>query len=283
MRLIHHRLQIAAGLDSQILFLECHHPSARLTAPPLYCLPLGTEGLDNLLSDIDDENRYLGQVKKLGSLFTRFRPECNEPEFTVKRRHPAGDVPGSRTYQDDTVRPAPRDEDSVVRDTVSVDAHELFSQLITVAYLGKRESSRGLLCSLQEVAEGTIRVWRDWLSRHCEYRSFSDDSTVVIHHSDNNSSNGKSRCDSVTETCDPAKDPRVLWINTRGEDVGIKFKVKRQKQRTTNMPLLYSSDVEIAVSYVVEFEGTTCDSGRAYPVIPANMMQRSSSALRICF
>jgi hypothetical protein len=53
----------------------------------------------------------------------------------------------------------------------------------------------------------------------------------------------------------PTKDPQVLWINTRGEDVGIKFKVKRQQQRATNLPLMYSSDIELAVSYVIEFEG----------------------------
>jgi len=257
LRLIHHRLQIAARLDGHILFLECHHPSARLTAPPLYCTPIGTEGLDSLLSDINDKNLYLGQVQKLGSLFTTFRPECNEPELKVKQRHPAGDVPGSRTYQDTTVRSATVTEDNVVRDTVSVDAHELFSQLITVAYLGRREPIRGLLCSLQEVAEGTIRVWRDWLSKHCESRSFTDDSTVIVHRGSESSDTAKERSDSTTDTFDPTKDPQVLWINTRGEDVGIKFKVKRRKQQASSVPLLYSSDVELSVSYVVEFQGKT--------------------------
>lgn len=214
--------------------------------------------MDSLLLDTKDEDHYVGQVKRLGNLFTRCRPESNEPEFRVKQRHPAGDVPGSRTYQDTTIRPATRDEDNVVRDTVSVDAHELFSQLTTVAYLGRRESTRGLLCSLQEVAEGTIRVWRDWLSRHCESRSFTDHSTIVINHGNESADKLKARSDSVAEACDPTKDPQVLWINTRGEDVGIKFKVKRQKQRATNLPLLYSSDIEIAVSYVIEFEGKDC-------------------------
>lgn len=37
--------------------------------------------------------------------------------------------------------------------------------------------------------------------------------------------------------------------------MGIKFKVKRQQQRATNLPLMYSSDIEIAVSYEIEFEG----------------------------
>lgn len=224
----------------------------------MFCSALGTDGLDNLLADIEGGKRHVGQVKKLGSLYTRFRPERNEPEYKVSRRHPAGDVPGSRTWQDATVRPATRDEDNVVRDIISLDAHELFSQLITVAYLGKRESTRGLLCSLQEVAEGTIRVWRDWLSRNCESRSFTDDSMVVIHHGESsrdNASNGRERLDSVTDICDPTGDPQVLWINTKGEDVGVKIKVKRQRQRTTNLPLMYTSDVELSVSYVIEFEG----------------------------
>ncbi|KAL1582847.1 hypothetical protein WHR41_08645 [Cladosporium halotolerans] len=257
LRLIHGRLQIAAGLDGHLLYLECHHPSARLTAPPMFCSTLGTPGLDSLLSDINDPDRYLGQVQKMGSLYSRFKPERNEPELKVARRHPAGDVPGSRTWQDTTIRPAIRDEDNVVRDTITVDAHELFSQLVTVAYLAKRETTRGLLCSLQEVAEGTIRVWRDWLTRNCESRSFTDQSTVVIHHGESKSagaSKDKKRIDSVVDGGDPTKDPRVLWINTQGEHVGIKLKVTKQKQRATNLPLLYSSDVELSVTYAVEFE-----------------------------
>lgn len=219
----------------------------------MYCTPLATEGLDSLLLEIKDEKQYVGQVKKFGSLFTKFRPEGNEPE-RVKQRHPAGDVPGSRTWSDTTERLTNHDKDNVVRDTVNVDAHELFSQLTTVAYLGRRESTRGLLCSLQEVAEGTIRVWRDWLSRHCESRSFTDNSTVVIHHDSESVEQQKARAGGVISTC-PTKDSQVLWINTRGEDVGIKFKVKRQQQRATNLPLMYSSDIELAVSFEIEFEG----------------------------
>jgi len=148
----------------------------------------------------------------------------------------------------------PLDEDEVVRDIVTVDAHDLFSQLMTVAYLGKREWTKGLLFSLQEVADGTIRVWRDWLSKHCESRSFSDHSTVTIQQSPAEMSS-KARSDSVTSVSDPSRDSKVLWVNTRGNDVGVKFRVKRQKQIATNMPLLFSSDVEVSVSYVVEFEG----------------------------
>lgn len=288
LRLIHNRLQIAAGLDGHVLYLECHHPSERLTASPLFCSLLGTDGLDSFLSDVNDKNCYAGQIKKLGSLYSRFRPERNEPEFKVARRHPAGDVPGSRTWQDTTVRPAKRDMDNIVRDTITVEAHELFSQLITVAYLGRQESTRGLLCSLQEVAEGTVRVWRDWLSRHCESRSFSDESTIAIHYSesgDESSETDKGRSDSAIDICDPTKDPQVLWINTRGEDVGVKLKVKKKKQ-TTNVPLLYSSDIETSVSYAIEFEGK--DHTPLYMTgfcLSADTVcvQRSTFALLICF
>jgi hypothetical protein len=76
----------------------------------------------------------------------------------------------------------------------------------------------------------------------------------VIHHDSESADRQKARADSVISTC-PTKDSQVLWINTRGEDVGIKFKVKRQQQRATNLPLMYSSDIEIAVSYEIEFEG----------------------------
>jgi len=188
-------------------------------------------------------------------MYSRFRPQKHEPDFRVSVRHPAGDIPGSRTYRDPNAQIPPLEPDEVVRDIITVDAHDLFSQLMTVAYLGKREWTKGLLFSLQEVAEGTIRVWRDWLSKHCESRSFSDQSTVVIHENASEPS-GTAGSDSVPGANDPSQNPRVLWVNTRGQDVGVKFKVKRRKQRMTNMPLLFTSDVEVSVSYDVEFEGT---------------------------
>lgn len=57
---------------------------------------------------------------------------------------------------------------------------------------------------------------------------------------------------------DPRKDGSILWVNTRDDNVGIKFKVKEKKwRRTTAMPILFESDVEVAVSYEVEFEGSS--------------------------
>ena len=93
----------------------------------------------------------------------------------------------------------------------------------------------------------------------------------MIHHASENDGEQKARSDSVISTCDPTKDSQVLWINTRGEDVGIKFKVKRQKQRATNLPLMYSSDIELAVSYVIEFEGENQNVDSTCLLASANM------------
>ena len=147
--------------------------------------------------------------------------------------------------------------EEIVTESVTVDAHDLFSQLTTQAYLGKRESTRGFLFSIQEVSEGTIRVWRDWLARQCESKKWTDGDTVIVHHDTPvvpAVGKGKGRSDSVTGYEDPTKDPRILWVNTRDDNVGIRFRVLERTWKR-DRPLLYSSDVEVAVSYQVEFEG----------------------------
>ena len=225
----------------------------------MFCTSLGTDGLEELSISISDDDSYVGQVKRVGALYSRFRPQHKEPEmkFFSPRRIP-GDIPGSRTYTANSSTATPHDPNDVVSETVTVDAHDLFSQLTTLVYLGKHEFTCGLLFSIQEVSEGTIRVWRDWLSKQCERKSWTDGEPIVVLHdtpsSPTGNGKGKSRADSVTGYADPSKDPGILWINTRDDNVGIKFRVKERKWRR-NAPLLYSNDVEVAVSYRIEFEG----------------------------
>lgn len=184
-----------------------------------------------------------------------------EPDWiSLRRPHPAGDVPGSRTYVNpETAAAAAMSSNptTAVTRTVTVDSHELFSQLSTVGYLGKREPVRGLLGSIQEVCDGTIRVWRDWLSKQCQSKRWTDGEQIVIHHDvpgEPSGPEGKARSGSFT-TVRPQKDTSILWVNnTKGDQVGLKMKVKEQKwQRET--PVLFSSDVEVPVSYLVELEG----------------------------
>lgn len=243
-------------MDGHTLYLECHPPSGRLTASKVPCAILGTGGLDEILSETDPADAAFEKLKHINGLYSRFRPHRIESEVPITYRHPAGDVPGSRTYRDADTTIEVRDANDVVSNVVTVDAHDLFSQLTALTYLGKREPSRGLLFSIQEVSEGTIRVWRHWLSRQCESKSWTDGEAVVVHHEPSASptGNGKGRADSLINAIDPRDDPSVLWINTSGSNVGIKFRVKERKWRRAN-PILFLSQEEVAVSYTVEFEG----------------------------
>lgn len=204
-------------------------------------------------------------------MHSRFKPRRREVENQQQRRHPAGDVPGSRTHPDSAQARLVEYHESVA-ETVTVDANDLFTQLSTTSYLGKR-GPRGLLMTIQDVTEGTIRVWRDWLSKRCESRSWSNQDAVTIIRGDGSSSSS-TQTGTRMGISDPTNDPAVLWVNTRDNLLGIKFRVKERKWQRTATPLIYSSDIEIAASYEVVFEGrhgrwvccippttNTCDRG----------------------
>ena len=212
----------------------------------------------------DGEEHCIGKVRRMGELYSRFRPQRHEPDASIRTpRHPAMDVPGSRTWAVSNQVPQAHDSDRVT-ETVTVDAQDLFTQLTTSAYLAKREPRRGLLSSILDVSDGIIRIWRNWLSEQCETKKFSDGTSVTVHHALSGSSSSVRQSDSSPADLgksftDPKKEPSVLWINTRSEIIGVKFRVKEKKwRRTAQMPILFESDVEVAVSYEVEFEGTLC-------------------------
>lgn len=212
--------------------------------------------MQELLSDIYDDESYVGQVKRLFGLYSRFRPQRKEPEIRSTWRHPAVDIPGTRTFAATHRDRATNTAEDVVSETVTVDAHDLFTQLTTLAYLGKREPTRGLLFSIQTVSEGTLRVWREWLSKQCERKTWSDGEPIAVHHDSSSSAagNAKTRSDSVTGCSNPTEDSSVLWLHTRDNNLGIKFRVRERKWKRT-APILYASDIEVPVSYYIEFEG----------------------------
>ena len=257
LRLTHNRLQIAAGLAGHTLFLECHHPAARTPAGKLSCDSLATEGLQNLLDGIHDDECYLGQVQQVFGLYTRFKPQRRAPETTFRRWVVPGDIPGSRTYQSSNAPQPPVDPNESVSQVVTIDAHEIFSQLSTLAYLDKREFTLGPIFNRQQVSEGHIRIWRNWLSDQCESKRWTDGEPIAGYHDLPTSPivKGKTRADRAIGCLPPSKDPSILWVDSRDENVGIKFRVKERIWRR-NAPISYSSDVECAVSYRVELEGT---------------------------
>ncbi|OJJ46784.1 hypothetical protein ASPZODRAFT_97334 [Penicilliopsis zonata CBS 506.65] len=139
LRILHYRLLTAASLKEDKLILECFHPSSKLTEPHVFCTYLGTDGLGDgyeggSLYENVDPAECLG---RLGSLYSRFRPENNE---------------------NDT-------QDKTVRRIINLDDTEDFSQLCVMANLVKVLAGRNRLLSAITVDEGIIRVWRDWLKR----------------------------------------------------------------------------------------------------------------------
>ncbi|KXS99852.1 hypothetical protein AC579_9482 [Pseudocercospora musae] len=259
LRLLCHRLQLAACLDGDAqsaLYLECGPPSAKWTMSKVICSSLGTAGMEGLVCDVQEQRDRAGIIKRMGDLYTRFRPMNQEPDWlSIPRPHPAGDIPGSRSYvAADAVKTKLANAGSVVSRTIGIDADFSFSQLETMAYLGKRESTRGLLCSVQEICRGTIRVWRHWLADHCESKKWSDGETVnIIRDDDETATSSRSKANSAANAMDPRRDSTILWLNTGGGNAGIKFRVKEQKWRR-DIPVLFASEMDAPVSYQVELE-----------------------------
>lgn len=257
-RILYHRLQLAACLEGDSsLYLECGPPSAKWTLSKVLCTSLGTGGMEELSRDVQEQCGQVGVVRRMGELYTRFRPVNQEPDWTsLPRPHPARDIPGSRSYLPaEAIKSRIADAGSAVTRTIGIDADFSFSQLETMAYLGKREKTRGVLCSVQEVCRGTIRVWRHWLADHCESKKWSDGETIkIIRHNDDLKAGGKARSDSVTGALDPRKDSTILWLNTGAENAGVKFRVREQKWRR-DIPVLFSSEMDAPVTYQVELEG----------------------------
>ncbi|KAF2484860.1 hypothetical protein BDY17DRAFT_308348 [Neohortaea acidophila] len=240
LRVMHNRLQVAAGLDGHALYFRCHHPSLDRQSPKMFCAALKTDGLAELQTAIYDDESHLGQVKSIFGLYSRFRPQLQEPTVRVVYRP----MTGSRVYTDFNRIPAPRPIDERVSDTITVDAHDLFSQLSTEILLGKREPERGILVSMHPVSSGVLRVWREWLSKNCESRTWTDGEPVAVHRD-------ASIRPAVAPACVKAtQDPCALWL--ADQNLGVKFNIKEKKLRQ-NVHLL-SNEVESAVSYSIEFD-----------------------------
>lgn len=198
MRIVHHRLLASSQLSgARSLQLECYHPSLRLTAEALLCSPLGV----NSLEAPDPKESPIDQLRKYSNAFTRFRPYRKGTTRVRPRRHPAGDVPGTRTYDDRTssspnqpTPPAPQEQPRTdssrvatarpqehpsesdieeeflppAKQTVNLDTHEMFTQLQTTTSLVTAGPKSGFVYSAVTASDGVVRVFRDWLQEQDE-------------------------------------------------------------------------------------------------------------------
>ena len=242
---------LAAALTDHKLILECYHPSSKNTEPYLFCDYLGTPGLS---SEKDGEgtayehSRSIGRLGILGGLYSRFRPIRPEAERRLFRPHPAGDPLGQQGVGASLPEVAPEIEgvpEALVAHTVNLDSHELFSQLMVVTNLVRLGPRRGVFYSFVNIADGVVRIWREWLAERARSNKTSSGNGLggdivkevfIAENVDNNNIAS-----------------RTLWVGNR-KDVGIRVKIQEKTWRQ-NAPLLLLRDEDPAVSYSMEYEG----------------------------
>ncbi|KAF2098460.1 hypothetical protein NA57DRAFT_75704 [Rhizodiscina lignyota] len=271
-RILHQRLLLAAELPERTLLLECYHPSVRLTEPPLYCTYLGTEGLDRgiIISEqgIPGHDVPIGRLGDYNRLYSTFKPLRRAPDPAARRmRHPAGDIPGSRTYPSSSSwMEKATSSGEVVKQTLSLDCHELFTQLIASVNLVRSGPRRGLFFNFTEIVDkGVVRVWREWLKRRA-------DGTT-----DSSAKDGGRSVAIGTEGMPlvaTAEDEKILWTDSL-KRVGLKFNVRERRWRRDG-PVLMVAEEEVPVSYDVEFEELLIRTSHLAFKVEESLIEQSS-------
>ncbi|KAI0866608.1 hypothetical protein F4860DRAFT_457915 [Xylaria cubensis] len=210
-RLHYYRLVEATVLQGRELILECYHPSDRISTPSLFCKYLATDGLSEAGEDANMED--------LNQLYSRFKPFLGEENRRPRARRP-------------TTRVIEGKEEPLIEVPsydVNLEEGELFTQLCAVTNLIKVGPRRGLFVSIDNVTDGVIRVWRDWLRKQAE-QSATEQQQVGQRYSDDSS---------------------ILWTDT-SKNVGVKFRVLPKEESQT--PLLIGRNEDPPVSYTLEYQ-----------------------------
>ncbi|KAF2973433.1 hypothetical protein GQX73_g100 [Xylaria multiplex] len=209
-RLHYYRLVEATVLQGRELILECYHPSDRLSTPSLFCKYLATDGLAEAGEDANMED--------LNQLYTRFKLFLGD-----ENRRPRARWPTSRVIEglEEPLTQVPSYD-------VNLEAGELFTQLCAITNLVKIGPKRGLFLSIDNITDGVIRVWRDWLRQQAE-RSSTEQQQA-----------GQGRLD----------DSSILWTDS-SKNVGVRFRVLLREE---DQPLLLSQDEDPPVSYTLEYQ-----------------------------
>ena len=197
----------------------------------------------------------IGRLGRLGSLYSRFRPIRPEVEHRVFRRHPAGNVPGypnSSTMFPNAPLSSNTESEGLVSHSVHLDSHELFSQLCVVTNLVQLGPRRGVFYSFVNVADGVVRIWREWLAKRANLKQ-KEVRPSVVDSSDLKEVCGK-KCEAVHADIEVAEtEPGTLWID-KCQNVGVRVRIA-EKKWMRNAPVLLHRDEDPAVTYTMEYEG----------------------------
>jgi hypothetical protein len=133
---------------------------------------------------------------------------------------------------------------------VSLEAHELFTQLVAQVNLVKIGPYNGLFSAFVDVEEGVLRVWRKWLGE------IAAKGNRVIETSKEKAEEvggAKGEIRKPDDMESGSEDQRILWVST-ARNTGIRFNVRERKLRR-DTPILIRNDEDLPVSYEVEYDG----------------------------
>ncbi|KAF1834056.1 F-box domain-containing protein [Decorospora gaudefroyi] len=279
LRILHNRLVAAAKLPSYTVLFECFHPSAKLTEEPYHCSYRGTDGLTLYQEPECDKKENVGRLRDMFNMYSRFRPHRRELEPGGRKVRPRpGDIPGSRTFPG-TVQE--RYQGDIITQTVGLEAHEWFTQLVVQTHLVKI-GSRGMYTSFVEIEDGVLRVWRNWL-RDIAAKGPTVNSDVlreVVQEAGKGKGAVRQAVEEEEEEVD-LEDPRIIWVTPR-RDSGIRFKVKERKLRR-GAPILISADEDMPVSYEVEFDELIIRTSYLLLKLEQSMVQEDNSGKAVVF
>jgi hypothetical protein len=199
----------------------------------------------------ETDRNTAARLGEMRHMYSRFRPHRRELEDGGRRvvRRP-GDIPGSRTYPGTT---QDKFKGDIVKQTVSLEGHELFTQLVAQTNLVKIGPYNGLFSAFVDVEEGVLRVWRNWLSGMAGKSNGA--SPGVQKEADEGVGKGKQAVREVVEEPFDPDDKRILWVSM-AKNTGIRFNVKERMLRR-DAPILIKNDEDMPVSYDIEYDGTT--------------------------
>jgi hypothetical protein len=210
----------AASHDEHRLILECYHPSAKFYTPYLFCDYISTPGLDTRDDYAPANVRRIGQLGVLSELYSYFRP-LKPIDTRRSARHPAGGWP--------MLPPlglVDKHEDLVCQD-ISLDSHELFSQLVTTTNLVKLGPKPGVFKSSATIGEGLTRVWREWLSERASGASRDNHTTMQT-------------------------EKGLLWADSANH-VGLRMNVVPRSD--VQEPIILDRNEDPPVSYTLQYKG----------------------------
>ncbi|KAF2847003.1 hypothetical protein T440DRAFT_457129 [Plenodomus tracheiphilus IPT5] len=271
LRILHNRLVAASELHDHSLLLECYHPSARLTEPPYFCAYRGTDGLTHY-DGAGSSECDVGRLGEMHNMYSRFQPHRRDLEAGGRRvvARP-GDIPGSRTFPGTVQEKGYGD---TVKQTLSLESHELFTQLVAQTNLVKIGPRSGLFTCFVDVEEGVLRVWRDWLNDTAA--KAQSHRMTTIQRSNEATGKGKAVADETVEGKLDIYDPRILWVSS-ARNTGLLFNVRERKLRR-DAPILIRNDEDMPVSYEIEYVELVIRTSHLLFTLEKAMVQEDNSS-----